>query len=371
MCESIGRIFKKKTKKLRQLVRIARLCHRTTPFWKLNYPKILLHAVRICRKEGFLPSEAFRLGLFNQNLSPDELSKYSSRKNLTKIQEALNPVSLAPLLKNKGIFYHYCIALGIPIPKLYAIFLKKAVGWSYNSSFLKTRDDWKRFFDSQIPSEFVIKPACGAYGEEVNAFNRTNNGFIDAAGRTYKSENLYDLLISNPKYDSFIIQQRLKNHPELVRLSGTQSLQTVRFITFVDRNGQCHILHAHLKPIIGEHLIDTFIDGLTGNVEAEISQDDGLLKSACQITSTGRGIKTIYKHPKTGVSFERFQLPLWPQACRLVKETAIKFLPIRTIGWDVALTPDGPYIVEGNIWWDPPNQHRGMDVILDALSCCM
>ena len=208
---------------------------------------------------------------------------------------------------------------------------------------------------------------------------RSDQGFIDAFGKSYTARHLYDFMFSprpvfdgrgsHPKADSFVIQQRLKNHPELIRLGGTQSLQTVRIITFVDSNGQCLILHAHLKPIIGRHIVDTFIDGLTGNVEAAISLDNGLLKPANQITSTGAGIKIISIHPETGVSFDQFQLPSWPQTCRLVKEAAPEFLPVRAIGWDVALTPDGPCIVEANIWWDPPNQHQCIKTILDVLSC--
>lgn len=363
------KIFKRPVRTLKQLFRIAHFCHRTTPFYRPEYLGILLRAVRLCSKEKFSPDEAFRLGLFKPNLSPEESSKHISRKKLTKVQEAVNPVSWAFLLKDKGIFYRYCMALGVPIPKLYAIFFRKTAGWPYNGSVLTTRDDWKRFFDSRLPSEFVIKPAQGAYGKGLNVFARSEKGFIDAFGKSYTAQQLYDFMLLHPETDSFVIQQRLKNHPELIRLSGTQSLQTVRIITFVDNNGQCRILHAHLKPIIGRHLVDTFIDGLTGNIEATISLDDGVLKPANQITSTGSGIKTISTHPETSVSFDRFQLPLWPQTCILVKETAPKFLPVRAIGWDVALTPDGPCIVEANIWWDPPNQHYCMNTILDALSC--
>lgn len=363
------KILKQPFKALQRLFQIAKFCRKAAPLCSTSYPKVFLYAARLCRQQRFLPDEAFRLGLFNPNLSDNELSKYISRKKLTKVQEAVNPVSWAFLLKDKSIFYRYCMALGVPIPKLYAIFFRKTPGWSYNGLVLATRDDWKRFFDSQLPSEFAIKPARGAYGQGLNVFARSEKGFTGAFGKSYTAQQLYDFMFSHPKENSFVIQQRLKNHPELIRLSGTQSLQTVRIITFVDSNGRCRILHAHLKPIIGQHLVDTFIDGLTGNVEATVSLDDGVLKPANQITSTGLGIKTIPIHPETGVSFDRFQLPLWPQTCRLVKETAPKFLPVQAIGWDVALTPNGPCIVEANIWWDPPNQHQCINTIVDALSC--
>jgi len=233
---------------------------------------------------------------------------------------------------------------------------------------MASREDWKKFFDCQLPEAFVAKPAQGAYGEGLNIFSRSNKRFIDAFGREYKPADLYDALLSDPQHESFIIQQQLKNHPELIRLTGTQSLQTIRFITIIDKNSRCSILHAHFKPIIDQHFVDTFINGLTGNVEAAISLNDGFLKPANQIMANGSGPTITPIHPKTGIPFEGFQLPLWPQTCRLVKETSLKFLPIRTIGWDAALTPDGPLIVEGDIWWDPPNQHQCMDIVLNELS---
>jgi len=323
----------------------------------------------LCNRQGFSPEEAFRFGLFERDFSGSELAKYISRKRLTKIQEAVNPVSWAPLLKNKGIFYRHCMALGIPVPRLYAIFFRKTAGWSYNGSALRDRDDWKRFFETQLPEEFVIKPVYGCGGKGLNIFRKTESGFVDVFGRAYKSEQLYEIMSSDVEYDSFIIQQRLMNHPELIYLSGTDSLQTVRFITFVDSSSQCHILLTYLKPIINEGIIaDNFQIGRTGNAEARISLEDGTLSPALQITGDGSGVTTIHIHPRTGVPFNGFKLPLWHQTCELVKETAPKFLPIRAIGWDVAITKDGTSIVEGNIWWDPCNEHLCMDKVVETIA---
>jgi hypothetical protein len=355
-------------KTFQELFEAAKYCRKLAPLWSPVYPAILLRAIRLCHRQRFLPDEAFRFGLFNPDLSDGELSKYISRRKLTKVQEAINPVSWATLLKNKGIFYRYCMALGVPIPKLYAIFLKKVAGWSYDGSVLTSREDWKKFFDCQLPATFVVKPTQGAYGKGLNIFNRSNKKFIDVSGREYESADLYDTLLSDPQHESFIIQEQLKNHPELLRLTGVEFLQTVRIITIVDRENQCRIIHAHLKMITGQSIADNFEHGLSGNIESLVSLTDGQLKPAVTMSPDGLGVHTIPDHPKTKIAFNHFRLPLWNQACRLVKEIAPNVLPIRTIAWDVGLTPDGPYIVEGNIWWYPPNQHRRMDVILNELS---
>jgi hypothetical protein len=281
---------------------------------------------------------------------------------------SINPASWSPLLSNKGIFYRYCTVLGITIPKLYAIFFRETAGWSQNSPVLVTRDDWEKFLDLRLPSEFVIKPSEGFLGRRVNVFTRTDKGFIDGSGKQYNTEDIYDDMFSDPKYDSFVIQERLKNHPELIHLTDNQFLQTVRIITFVDTAGCCHILHAHLKMILGQSVVDNWQRGLTGNAESTVSLSDGLLEPAVTLCSNGSGLRTMPTHPKTGVSFDQFRLPFWSEVCSLVKETAIKLLPVRTIGWDVAITPNGPVILEANIWWSAPNEHRRMHIILEMLS---
>ena len=68
-------------------------------------------------------------------------------------------------------------------------------------------------------------------------------------------------------------------------------------------------------------------------------------------TEDGFELGVLETHPKTGHSLVNFRVPYWQAARDMVIDAARKFAPIKTIGWDVAITPDGPVIIEGNTSW--------------------
>jgi hypothetical protein len=363
----LKKLLQKFVRKWRPILATAAFCHRITPVWRPSFSMVFLRARRLCRRDGFEPAEAFRLGLFLPRSHRHREVEYISRRRLTKIQESLNPVVWAPLLKSKDLFYRHCLAAEVPIPRLYAVIHGRLPGWIYTGHVLRTPSEWIAFLDNSLPAEFVVKRTEGAYGQGLQIFQKVPDGFMDTTGEHRATGDLYDWLISDPAV-RYVIQERLCSHPELVRLAGTEALQTIRMITLVDNAGQVHILHAHLKVIEADEIVDTLLRGLTGNIEAPIHLRHGTLQAANRVPGTGAKVLTLSAHPKTRVAFEGFQLPFWTEACHLARQTALKFVPLRTVGWDVALTPDGPVIVEGNIWWDPPNQHGGMGKIFRLLS---
>lgn len=346
---------------------IIKILHKASLVYHENLFSILLYSVRLFIKEGYPPDEAFYLGLLDPKTPFHELSKCTSKIKMVQTQSKINPTPWTFLTKDKGAFYRYCDALGLPIPKLYAIFFKNYIGWSKRGVSLKGRDDWQQFFYSDLPEEFLIKPCNGAYGYSLYIFSRSKNSFIDSFGKSYNTSELYDLMNSDHLYDSFVLQERLKSHPSLVTLCNSNYLQTIRVITFVDKQASCHILHAFLKPITGKNIMDNHDHGKTGNLLAEILLENGTIKRAATMTNDGSGMKVVKIHPDTNISFEGFQVPDWNEVCELAKNAALKFLPIRTIGWDIGVTAEGPFLVEGNARYDPPSYHRAMDVILPAL----
>ena len=51
-------------------------------------------------------------------------------------------------------------------------------------------------------------------------------------------------------------------------------------------------------------------------------------------------------------------MPLWEEAKELVSSAAYKFLPLRTMGWDVAISDRGAILLEGNCWWEQAANKR-------------
>lgn len=53
-------------------------------------------------------------------------------------------------------------------------------------------------------------------------------------------------------------------------------------------------------------------------------------------------------HPKTGVKFKGFVIPFWDDVLKLVEKASAVVPEVGYVGWDIAITPNGPVIVEGN-----------------------
>lgn len=72
--------------------------------------------------------------------------------------------------------------------------------------------------------------------------------------------------------------------------------------------------------------------------------------------SVGRGHSgknnTFYSvHPDSGLSIVEFQVPLWDQVVALIDRAARVVPDVPYVGWDVAVTENGPLLIEGN--WIP------------------
>ena len=354
----------KRVEQARELLRMSGRVHREYGSGRLA---ALRRGMRLRRAHGFEADEAFQLGLLDPGLGEDNPSRFLSKIRLRQIQSSLNPMPWMDLTEDKGIFYWHCVSIGLPIPKLHAVFFKNAPGWACAGTSPRTRADWERLIAEDLPDEFVTKPARGCHGEGIEVYTRSEGKLVDSAGRECSPAEVVRRLWSSAGHDSQVIQERLTNHPDLVELNASRALQTVRINTLLEPAGTVRILLAEMKLALGDSVIDNIDFGATGNLVVAVSPDGVLHPSHARRPDGRPGLHVVSTHPETGRSFVGSRLPLWDEACALAERAAIAFAPFRTIGWDVALTPGGVRIVEGNGWYDFPEFLSDMPEVIATL----
>jgi Sugar-transfer associated ATP-grasp len=345
----------------RQLLTVPGRCVRLVSDLALGVRRYRLDWVTLLRRLALLrlrcrinPREALEGGLLDPGIRETALSVAISKRALVRLLSRVNPDRYDCLTEDKSIFYAYCGALGLPVPRLYGV-VAWPVGFSAEGQPLLGATQWQSFA-AALPDEFVVKPSQGVYGRGVEIFRRDGSDFIGSSSGRHASEAVHTAFCTDPRYTSFVIQERLWAHAAIQELTGTPCLQTLRMVTNVDDQGGVDIVYALLRVIGGAAIVDNFDGGQNGNLLSFVDLGKGSLETAWATAPGGIGLRQVTHHPRTGVPFQDFRLPDWEPACALARRAALLFLPMRTLGWDIALASGGPRIVEVNKRWDPCNE---------------
>jgi len=321
--------------------------------YQTNWMSLLRRIAYLRSHGGFTAREALQDGLLDTRVPESALAGTVSKRTLVQFQRRVNPVQFDCLTEDKGVFYTYCGAMGLPIPRLFGVAARPA-GFSAEGRPLRNSADWQAFV-AGLPDEFVVKPSQGVYGWGVEIFRREAGGFVGSASGRHSEQGMVAAFFTDPGRSSFVIQERLVAHPAMQDLSGTPYLQTVRMVTDVDDQGVSRVVYAMLRIIVGAAVVDNYANGSNGNLICLVDLAEGTLDLPLGAGPDGFGVVPVAHHPKTGAAFRGFRLPDWGAACALANRAALLFLPMRSLGWDIALTADGPRIVEANKRWDPIN----------------
>src|SRR5699024_10334690 len=57
------------------------------------------------------------------------------------------------------------------------------------------------------------------------------------------------------------------------------------------------------------------------------------------------------RHPITNQAIKGFQIPFWDDVIEICKKAALEVPEVMCVGWDVAITNEGPVMIEGNDRW--------------------
>jgi len=201
----------------------------------------------------------------------------------------------------------------------------------------------------RAPPELFVKQLDGTFGIGAFAFDKDGDRFI-FEGRRGSVQELYDHLRSGANADiQWLIQPRLRNHDGLAELMSPHGLGTIRVVTCI-ADKRARILFALLKLTVGHNTVDNFHGGSTGNLVASIDIATGMLDVARGSARADWPIMhTVERHPDSGKTIAGFKLPQWREVSELVMRAQQSAPDLRSAGWDVAVTTDGPMLLEANL----------------------
>lgn len=143
--------------------------------------------------------------------------------------------------------------------------------------------------------------------------------------------------------DKYIIQNIVEQLPEINSIYP-HALNTLRITTYYDKTKQSAMPFAGFYRIgANGGVADNWA---AGGILIGLDIKTGKLKKYGYFKH-GYGTKVI-AHPDSGFVFENYQLPYYEQAMKQALELHEKLKGIPVIGWDIALTSNGPMFIEGN-----------------------
>lgn len=244
------------------------------------------------------------------NLNKEQRETYLTRGKNNEIIKKFNDKAKFYIFDNKEEMY-----------KIYNKFLKRQ--WMVLNE--NNYNDFLDFFKQN--KVIIVKPIDGEGGKGIEKYEYINDE---------ESKIVYSSLLFKKQ---LLVEQCIKQHPDMNKLYN-KSVNTLRMFTFY-KDGQAYFLQAILKVGNGG-VVDNFSSGGMytyvddeGTVYAEvIDQMDN----------------KYYKHPISNETIVGFKVPMFKEAVGMVKEAAKVVPEMGYIGWDVAISEDGPVLVEGNCY---------------------
>lgn len=190
--------------------------------------------------------------------------------------------------------------------------------------------EFKEKFEHE--KKIVYKPKASSGGKGIKIFDIQGNNL----------ENLFKKISESAPgvIEGFLIQ-----HSEMKKLSSN-SVNTIRIVTILSKRtypnvekDKMYYVYAGLRMGKG----NTFVDNLhSGGMIAAVNIDTGIVETA----GVDHNSHIYFEHPDTGNAIKGFQIPYFKEAKELIAKAGSD-IP-GCLGWDVAITENGPVIVEVN-----------------------
>jgi hypothetical protein len=307
---------------------------------------LLREVYSLSRGPGRLtPHEYFYYQLDNCALPFEEKKRFIGKAAQTRFHFNCNDARWFAIIHDKLLFQAAMEGAGFPVPRLLAVQHNKR-SWP-KVPHLATNENIACFFETNVQLPMFVKPIDGMYSLGsmlVEGYAPASSELLLRFRGRLAIDSFAQLLLT--RESGHIFQECLEPHPDIATLIGNR-LPSVRVIVFLSQNDPV-IFRAVCKLPMGINIADNY--WRDGNMLGAIAMDTGEIKRV--VRGTGSDLVEIERHPDTGEKLIGYSLPGWPKVRELVGAAARTLPGVRTQAWDVALSSQGPVLLEVNFGGD-------------------
>lgn len=262
----------------------------------------------------------------------------------------LNPVKYFSLARNKYMAHKMLENTGVRKSELYCYYQPEA-RYIFSDESANDIAGVLRILQAKNVQTCVIKTTESSHGDNVWVIKGVDYKDDDAVMTRFDGEKIK--LSSVLEQDALIFESVVHQTKQFASFNES-SVNTVRFMTTLHPDGSAKIIATFIKIGRAGKCVDNAGGG--GNVDVCVDTETGEIKYAIQYDGW-RNIKDIERHPDSGTQLNGVIIENW----QVIKEEVIKFQQCfpycKAAGWDIAITDDGPVVIEVNDFWDRTGQY--------------
>lgn len=306
-----SKIRKNHQKDVKSLFRVLYELNKISCFWKA------------------FPDSYFRFGMF-----VDDFGDINKMLSFVP-QEAYSRYALQGeqkynvIIDDKILFHDLMTYYGVPVPERF--FTYRGGVFMRNSTILSEMEI-DNILGSAVDERIFVKRYTGGAGSGISVLTRNIDGnYVDSNNHIVTAS-----YIRNRYNEDYIFEKQIVQSEEVAKFNA-DSVNTIRVLTYNNK-----IVSASIR--FGGK--GDFIDNVSkGGVAVSIDIRTGKLGS---FGMRMYDINHYYEHPDSNLKFKGEYIPQWFRVKELIMDIMVKFPYFKSVGFDIAITDNGPVIVEIN-----------------------
>lgn len=282
--------------------------------------------------------EYVQYGVYGSEYSPEDQGRFITNTLHWPITHLCCDMTWQGTTEDKWLCAHILGRSKVPVPQTLAV-IDKTDRVYLNTRKISTPDELRDFALAQNGAPFFGKENRGiasfgaflALEAERDRLHLKGEGWVDYASC------MNELIGATP----YLLQTLQRNHSFFDQY--TDNLATVRLCILVTDAG-VKIPFSVLKVPSRENVADSF--WRAGNLACDVDPQTGKIRKARARDPLGTTDCT--DHPQSGAPLVGQTVPFWDKVVGLAHACTPIFAPVRYQSMDIAVTPEGPVLIEIN-----------------------